>query len=480
MAFSGTEGGNKKGWAVRLLEHINSRFPQGGHRIDNAARDGTPVRAFSNCLFSHLSADVHLVVAEWGSMGNHNHQQLTHIEQVATTLLALPARPVLLHLSIQEWCTQKVSPRQFYRVGDELIGRTTSGFVYPDTPWARVDLECSRVCGHYQQPCISVKEALEPHVLNGEPGFGLSDLTGDDCLHPINGRHGVAYLSAMLAHWFDHAHALWQRTRLQGHRWRLPPPLHMENRLASGDNAARCYAFEGAGSRALQGLRRISWCSPKVGDGTKSTKRGQEKSCTPAPLGGGTTCRGVEASHASMSPKARRNANNLYQAFMSAAPTTWFWCPVSLGSRRRKPSAGVVALMPGALLIASVDAFLPAAVPGGEHPDNFPGVHHAATLKTADVTLLIEHLVSYEGMGRVAVRCGGSCSCEEHIIDAHRIDEMRNSSIFVSTPVRARAHSSDSSSQPCELRFTLLQGSSSGQHKFKLRGIVVRRSEGGA
>ena len=251
MAFSGTEGGNKKGWAVRLLEHINSRFPQGGHRIDNAARDGTPVRAFSNCLFSHLSADVHLVVAEWGSMGNHNHQQLTHIEQVATTLLALPARPVLLHLSIQEWCTQKVSPRQFYRVGDELIGRTTSGFVYPDTPWARVDLECSRVCGHYQQPCISVKEALEPHVLNGEPGFGLSDLTGDDCLHPINGRHGVAYLSAMLAHWFDHAHALWQRTRLQGHRWRLPPPLHMENRLASGDNAARCYAFEEAPDRAL-------------------------------------------------------------------------------------------------------------------------------------------------------------------------------------------------------------------------------------
>jgi hypothetical protein len=52
---------------------------------------------------------------------------------------------------------------------------------------ARVELETTRVCHHYAQPCVSMKEALEPHVLNNEPGFSLQDLTGDECLHYING-----------------------------------------------------------------------------------------------------------------------------------------------------------------------------------------------------------------------------------------------------------------------------------------------------
>ena len=273
----------------------------------------------------------------------------------------------------------------------------------------------------------------------------------------------------MLAHWFDTALALWQKARSERRQpWRLPPPLHLENRVVSGDNGARCYVFHGAGSKTPQSMRRIPWCSPQGGGDTEK----EQKSCTPALSGGGATCSGVEANQASMSPAARRRANNLYRAGEQErqTATTWFWCPVSLGTGRRKPSAGVVALVPGALLIANVDAFLPAAVlPGGEHLDN--KAVDVATLTATNVTLLVEHLVSYEGMGRVGVRCGGGCSCEPHVIDAHRIDETRNSSIFVSTPVRARALSS---SQPCELRLTLLRGSSSGQHKFKLRGIAVR------
>jgi len=82
MHFSGV-GGRATGWAVRLLQHINASFPHHGHRIDNAAKDATPVNSFQHCLFSHLSADVHLVVAEWGSMGNYNHRALPVIEAAA-------------------------------------------------------------------------------------------------------------------------------------------------------------------------------------------------------------------------------------------------------------------------------------------------------------------------------------------------------------------------------------------------------------
>ena len=56
----------------------------------------------------------------------------------------------------------------------------------------------SRVCGNsiaslidsYRpgQACLSVHRALLPRF--GSPGFTVDDLTGADCLHPLNGRHG--------------------------------------------------------------------------------------------------------------------------------------------------------------------------------------------------------------------------------------------------------------------------------------------------
>ena len=151
MGYSGLRG-KSKGWAVRFLDHINATFPHKDHRINNSALDATPVNAVAECLFSHLPAAVHLVVAEWGSMGNHNHHFLPALEQVAQSLLRLPSQPTVVHFSVHELCTQKRSPRQFYQTGELLQGRTTSGFVYPDTPWARVEHEATRVCHHYQQP----------------------------------------------------------------------------------------------------------------------------------------------------------------------------------------------------------------------------------------------------------------------------------------------------------------------------------------
>ena len=86
----------------------------------------------------------------------------------------------------------------------------------------------------------------------------------------------------------------------------------------------------------------------------------------------------------------------------------------------------------------------------------------------ADVTLLL-NLISYEGMGRVRVHCQAGCSCKAQTIDAHRLDETRNTSVFVETPLAVRA----TAGQRCELRLTLQRGSSSGAHKFKMRGLRV-------
>ena len=173
--YNGKPGKGPKGWAIRLFEHINATFPHAGHRLYNAALDATPVSLFSDCLFSHLPSEVHLVVAEWGSMGLLNYKHLPSIERVVRILLRLPSQPMIVHLSSPEWCTQRRTPRAFYRTGDRLMGGV-SNFIYPDTPWARVELETTRVCHHYEQACVSMKEALEPHVLNGDTGFSVHDL----------------------------------------------------------------------------------------------------------------------------------------------------------------------------------------------------------------------------------------------------------------------------------------------------------------
>ena len=199
MLYGGERG---VGFAVRLLQEINGTWPHQEHRIVNAALDGTGAEHTARCLVSHLPARLDLVLAEWGSMAMHTIWAAHSIERVARTLLARANPPVLLHLSVHEWCSQRISPRAIYRVGDVLKGNLRQ-YVYPDSPWAAVDDECARVARHYGHSALSVHAMLAPHVIahSGDDGFALDDITGADCLHPTNGRHGVAYIAQLLSHW---------------------------------------------------------------------------------------------------------------------------------------------------------------------------------------------------------------------------------------------------------------------------------------
>ena len=483
MQYSGISG-RQKGWAVRLFEHINATFPNAGHHLYNAGLDATSVLSFSSCLFSHMPSEVHLVVTEWGSMALDNHKHLSSIERIVQIMLQLPSQPVLVHLSSPEWCTQRRTPRAFYSTGDRLMG-TIKSFVYPDTPWARVELETTRVCHHYAQPCVSMKEALEPHVLNNEPGFSLHDLTGDDCLHYINGRHGVSYVTQVLSHWFDHAHALWMRSTLRD--WQKPPPtqpLHSENEWLQ--LPTRCYTFTSRSS-GQQGFLRLQWCSPMAEVASSKLGRSESKlrnsSCLPKRSAKQPSCpQEIIASVTSLPGKERekREARSeaVYKAFMASPPSSWVYCPVSLSPEKRKLSDGVVALRPGAVLLTSIDAYLIAGT--NETRPHQETTGPAAASATAagraaadgvDVVVQLEHLVSYQGMGRVRVECQAGCSCEPHIIDGHHVDGIRNTSVFVFTALAVHAFASP---PPCQLQITVLNDSSSGLHKFKMRSLRVR------
>ena len=113
-------------------------------------------------------------------------------------------------------------------------------------------------------------------------------------------------------------------------------------------------------------------------------------------------------------------------------------------------------MRPGAVMMARADALV------GDVEPNSTGL---------GVTILIEHMVSYEGMGVASVRCGSGCVCEEQRIDAHRAGEVRDVSVFRRHSFAAHALASGA---PCELRFEVLAATSSGGHKFKVRGLTIR------
>ena len=75
------------------------------------------------------------------------------------------------------------------------------GYVYPQTVWAAAEAEATAVCDRYGQACLSVHRAVLPRLQAGAPGFSIDDLTGPDCLHPLNGRRGVAFVDEVLRHW---------------------------------------------------------------------------------------------------------------------------------------------------------------------------------------------------------------------------------------------------------------------------------------
>jgi len=485
MNFSGRRRSFEKGWAVRLLEHINRSWPHAGHRINNSALDAMGINAMGDCLLGHLPPRIHLMIFEFGSMAQINGAEAWHMEEALRLVLQMTPPPLVLMLSFHEWCTQKVQPRQLYSVGQKL-GGFLSGYVYPDTPWARVEREVTRLCQHYGQACVSVKAGLDVQAYGDMPGFSVADLTGDDCLHPSDGRRGIELVSNLLTHWVDHARDVWGAKRpgrifraVSGHPQRitpaqklressalpLRPPLWRENEAPR--LPARCYTFRTALAGRM-GLQRVQWCSAQAGAYAESARpkgrgRGKEQM---KPHNETAGC--ILGEHRLHCPAAIGQDDELYRSFMADPPTGWFFCGVSLSPKKRKVSEGVVALTPGALLRAHVYAHdLGHGSSAGSDEDRAP---------RSWAHIRLTHLVSYEQMGVVELTCAEGCVCAAQQIDAHRTDDIRNVSIFVTHSLYAEMVGGEHTDRPCELRLQLLSHSSSGGHKFKVSALFVSRA----
>lgn len=473
MHFSGRRGSIGKGWAVRLLEHINRSWPHADHRINNSALDAMGIGALGDCLLGHLPPRLHLMIFEFGSMAQVNAADAWHMEEALRLVLQMDPPPLVLMVSFHEWCTQRLQPRRLYTTGQTLAGHLR-GYVFPDTPWARVEREATRLCQHYGQACVSVKDGLEAQAYGEAPGFSVRDLTGEDCLHPVNGRRGIDLVTQLLTHWLDHARDLWAqgfgpRARARHKGLARPPalqaPLWRENERER--LPGRCYTFRTSMSGRM-GLQRVQWCTSsdsRAGEpgeaGRRSRWRRQEQ-----PQSEAASC--TWGQKRPQCPAAIAQDNQAYEQFMASPPSGWFFCGVSLSPSKRKSSEGVVAITPGALLRARID------VADLGHVSSSGSDDPRATSFWAQIRLT--HLVSYQHMGVAELTCADGCACVAQRIDAHHIDAIRNVSIFVTHTTSAEVLDAR---RPCELRLRVLAASSSGGHKFKVSALFVSRAMNG-
>lgn len=417
-----------KGWAVRLLDHINASYPSALHRINNSGLDATPAAVANDCLFSYLPSTIDIAILEFGSMAQMNSLSLWAIEAVVRQFLALPSPPMLVLLSVHNWCS-----------GVQDTVRRAGSPRYSGV-WDAVEQETLRVCTKYGMACVSQQRALLPLVRDG--ALNVSDFVRDDpifrdCLHVINAPKGVDLISTMLTGWFDgarhrvHAHAT---PRAGGTRRGLPEPLWARNANAT---ISRCYAFTTAEAKWIRplGLRtrpvrwRSWWCSDRIASDAACDDHGL-----------------LEPVNSSLlhCPSRIERDESVFTRFIAQPPRHFFYCHVALTPGTRKQSFGVVALVPGAVL-----GF-------GEH---VAGGH-------SDLTVKLSYLQSYSNMGIASVHCQ-RCWCEPFEIDAHQ--PQVHESVFVMRKFDVTDVLRDGS---CEVVLRVLGRTSSGGNKFKARFVT--------
>ena len=433
MQMSGQTSWTRTGWAVRMLQKINQSYPHHGHRIHNMAADATPAAEVLKCLGTHLPQRLDLVIVEFGSMARFMGGEIASVEGMVRFLLAnFPSAEIVI-LSVHAWCEQNdAGDPLFYRDGEQLG-------MLAGSPWERVEQETLRVCRRYATTCVSVHKGLLPLVQRHEPGFDVLDLVGRDCLHPVNGRHGVDYIEQMLGYAFERAEAdtaMIQSVVAGDGGARLTAPLHAANLHPTSHE---CLTFlDRAGQRDSLLQWTTTWCPSNDSAATAgaATSDGKKGSCV--------------SKHGHARCPVGSSSRAKYSAFLSSPPPVWFACKWSLSPfGLRKQSPAVVALVPGATARAMIELH---------------GVRRTE--------LSLEYLASYAQMGRVAAACYGGCSCASQTIDAHR-PGVRASTWEQRQFELSLSHHTNTA---CVLQLVLLHSSSSDSTRFSVRGLKLRRT----
>lgn len=316
-------------------------------------------------------------------------------------------------------------------------------------------LERRSLWRHYRLPVANLFEA---YALAVEAGLiDLCDATIGDGFHPRS-KSGGWVAAAILAP-IRQALASMNSTFEQAHSrgTPLPPPLHI--RAAAGRRGLMCFSFDQEGY-ALATANKLS----------------QAQQAWSKARGNRVELRSI-AKFGVMPHLVKRDG--------------WDFVAKEEKSRTRdKP--GIAAERPGAVL--TFELALPAreqsseeqaqpsstssyAAAGGEStaappPAAAPRTAAAPRVAKGDppgaCILVLEHLTSYEGQGRVRVQCAGGCECSSKTIDASK-GGLRSGSVLRPSRVPLQWDVA----MPCQVEMRVLNETSSSGTRFKLARILL-------
>lgn len=198
-----------KGFLVRFFEWINATWPHPQHQLHNAGRDASTLSTIAPCLFSHLPAQMDLLLLESGSMIS---QKASLIETIVRQLLQMRPPISVLILNVHLWCTFGGSiskktlsagvsslPNRLYTFWAERAPHYTTApvrmganYTKADNPSDAHEDALNHICARYNAhvSCVSQRDALTPGFREGRDGHSISEIAGD-CLHPSHGSMGT-------------------------------------------------------------------------------------------------------------------------------------------------------------------------------------------------------------------------------------------------------------------------------------------------
>ncbi|EFN59953.1 expressed protein [Chlorella variabilis] len=417
----GYEGGS---FTNRFTEWLNATFPHPDHRVVNLGLPAVTSALFAAC-YDTVPEDADLVVLDFAVNDGHVsprwREKLGYsfaggerrgFEQLVRKSLRLRQSPAVALLHFFSWnATRDKLEEEGYRpVGDSFFFRT-------------VEDELSTIAQYYDAPVLSLRNAV--YHLMREQRFGFQ---WNVSLHFAKGRSAEEMEVLKQAQFFWDENHPWDRT---GHR-----------AMAELVMAAVSRGVQAAADAQLSQLARVGALA--VGQMTAAAR---SKLAEARPL---VALPPLPPPMVTGNYEANATSCHLQENFQAVIGT--------LQGFKYEPRApdeetyvaqkwGLTADQPGAWATLEIDSGL-----GGL----------SGKLKSVQVHLLF--LRSWGGMGRARVECAKGCRCKSQQLDGHWDRQATLTDLF-SLEVSPHAQ--------CQLKLTVLEESSSGNHTFSISGVVV-------
>ena len=430
------------GWLLPVFEAIAPRARRHAESVlVNVGQAGSPLSAYKMCTRQVLPSRADVIIVDAAAISCPR----SDVENVLRRLLALEGSPALLLMNFVRWCDPETGPcdakcqrqAEHTRLNSNRQLRDDGTCYRP--PYlnsslaraARREAPLLALADHYNLTVLSARAAFSDAVARGVAGFDPRQMTADS-LHPKpctfadlgRGGHGdcrgTLLISSLLV---AYVHSVWS-------------------------DAAR------AGPRSLAGgagghdhPRPLLFAVP-----CRQRMRGQDLD---------QACYAWGATRARPPPVVQASG---FRYTETDTATAW-------SSEASKQKPGFTAFVPGSKLIVRLNTSVLCAA---------NGLGQCTVRPARELSAGLTYLSSYGSMGIAAISCEGGCTCERTEIDASRGASSKQQDVSLWNEAGVGSVAMRASERSCDLAVTVLNRTTSGGHKFKLRGVTLHALPRGA